>query len=53
MMKKLFMTLSALLVLTVISLHSNAQGPIELAKRANDYFMAKWSDPSVPTNAKK
>ena len=53
MMKKPFMTLSALLVLTVISLHSNAQGPIELAKRANDYFMAKWSDPSVPTNAKK
>ena len=31
----------------------NAQSPIELAKRANDYFMAKWSDPSTPTNAKK
>lgn len=53
MMKRPLMTLSALLVLTLLSLHTHAQEPIELAKRANDYFMAKWSDPSVPTNAKK
>ena len=52
-MKKTFMTLPALFMLMALSLQAYAQEPIELAKRANDYFMAKWSDPSVPTNAKK
>lgn len=27
--------------------------PMQLARRANDYFMAKWSDPTEPTKAKK
>ena len=26
---------------------------VGLALRANDYFMAKWSDPTAPTNFKK
>ena len=27
--------------------------PLALSRRANDYFMAKWSDPTAPTTAKK
>ena len=26
--------------------------PLALSRRANDYFMAKWSDPAAPTTAK-
>ena len=50
MIRKLF----SLIVLSALcSAEAVAQQPLELAKRANDYFMAKWSDPSAPTNAKK
>ena len=35
------------------SINVCAQSVLELAQRANDYFMAKWSDPTAPTNAKK
>lgn len=46
------LTVAVALCFTVL-LPSLAQGPIELAQRANDYFMAKWNDPTAPTNAKK
>ena len=36
-----------------ITIGPYAQSPIELAQRANNYFMAKWSDPTTPTNFKK
>ena len=50
MIRKLF----SLIVLSALcGAEAVAQQPLELAKRANDYFMAKWSDPSAPTNAKK
>ncbi len=48
-MKKL--TIITLLCCTMLG--ASAQSPLTLAKRANDYFMAKWSDPTAPTNAKK
>ena len=44
------LTLAAALCLTVCGY---AQTPIEFAQRANNYFMAKWSDPTAPTNFKK
>ena len=36
-----------------ITIGAYAQSPIELAQRANNYFMEKWSDPTAPTNFKK
>lgn len=49
-MKRTFLILS----LVVTALTASAQKEqIALAQRANDYFMAKWSDPKEPTKAKK
>ncbi len=51
-MKRLILSAFALLVtLTMMAQDRNAV--IEKARQANEYFMAKWSDPSWPTNAKK
>ena len=44
------LTIATTLCLTI---GAYAQSPIELAQRANNYFMAKWSDPTTPTNFKK
>jgi rhamnogalacturonyl hydrolase YesR len=44
------LTIAITLCLTI---GAYAQSPIELAQRANNYFMAKWSDPTTPTNFKK
>ncbi len=52
-MKKL-MTM-ALACLTAAGLHAQttAADVLQTARLANDYFMAKYSDPTVPTNVKK
>ena len=49
-MKKIFITLAVL----VWSTTTFAQGAVlTTAQKANDYFMAKYSDPTLPTNVKK
>jgi rhamnogalacturonyl hydrolase YesR len=49
-MKKIFITLAVL----VWSTTTFAQGSVlTTAQKANDYFMAKYSDPTLPTNVKK
>ena len=49
-MKKIFITLAVL----VWSTTTFAQAPVlTTAQKANDYFMAKYSDPTLPTNVKK
>lgn len=50
-MKKLLLLLIAAFTMTGANAQECEQ--LTLAKRANDYFMAKWSDPTTPTNAKK
>lgn len=49
-MKKTLLLLLAALI-TAAGFAQNEQ--IALAERANNYFMAKWSDPAEPTKAKK
>ena len=49
----MYSKLLTLVTLLCLSLCGYAQNPIELAQRANNYFMAKWSDPTAPTNFKK
>ena len=49
----MYSKLLTLVTLLCLSLCGYAQNPIELAQRANNYFMAKWSDPTTPTNFKK
>ena len=49
-MKKIF-----IFICMIFSLSTNAQTKkevLELAHRANDYFMNKWSDPTIPTTFK-
>ena len=45
-------TILTILTLT-LSLACYSAEPLALAQRANDYFMAKWSDPTSPTTGKK
>jgi len=42
------LTIAITLCLTI---GAYAQSPIELAQRANNYFMAKWSDPTNGDNS--
>lgn len=52
-MKKLtLLTVAAMLVLTA-SAQTSADDVLNVARKANDYFMAKYADPTVPTNWKK
>lgn len=61
MITKLLTTLMCLLSMTASAEENNsgdcgheADGcPLTLARRANDYFMDKWSDPTQPTAAKR
>lgn len=53
MKKTLLLTI---ITMTMASLSAFAQGKQEVlsvAQRANNYFMAKWNDPTAPTLAKK
>ena len=42
----------AVSVLTMTA-QTTAKDVIDVARKANDYFMAKYSDPTLPTNVKK
>lgn len=61
MITKLLTTLMCLLSMTVSAEETNgkkcggeANGcPLAMARRANNYFMDKWSDPTQPTAAKR
>ncbi len=51
-MKKIYFTLLfALVALNTMS--QSAQNVLETARKANNYFMAKYADPTIPTMVKK
>ena len=50
MKKNILLVISILLSATMYG--QTKKEVLEVANRANDYFMAKWSDPTVPTNFK-
>jgi len=52
-MKQLLTTVAALLVSHAMCAQATAGDVLKTARLANDYFMAKYSDPTVPTNVKK
>ena len=52
-MKKLLTITSALLLSIGMHAQTTANDVLKTARLANDYFMAKYSDPTVPTNVKK
>ena len=46
-------TILTILVLAAVCMSSTAAKPLDMCRRANNYFMTKWSDPSWPTTGKK
>ena len=53
-MKKLLTTLFCVLAATLtLQAQPTADEVLSVARRANDYFMAKYADPTVPTNVKR
>ena len=49
--------LSTLMLATIMTLGATAQTTaddvLSVVRKANDYFMAKYADPTIPTNVKK
>ena len=49
--------LSTMMLATIMTLGAMAQTTandvLSVARKANDYFMAKYADPTLPTNVKK
>jgi rhamnogalacturonyl hydrolase YesR len=53
MTKRLTTLLTAALLALTASAQTTANEVLAVAQKANDYFMAKYADPTVPTNVKK
>ena len=53
MMKKIAILLEALMMATTLSAQNAAQQVLSTTQKVNDYFMAKYADPTLPTNVKK
>ena len=53
MMKKIAILLGALMMATTLSAQNAAQQVLSTTQKVNDYFMAKYADPTLPTNVKK
>ena len=52
-MKKTVLTLLALMTMSLSFAQSNqADQVLKTLRLANDYFMAKYADPTLPTNVK-
>ena len=50
---KLFLTIISCVVSLVAAAQTTADAVLEVTRRANDYFMQKYEDPTAPTNWKK
>ena len=48
-MKRVILTI---LALAAICMSIEASQPLDMCRRANNYFMTKWSDPSWPTTGR-
>lgn len=53
MMKKIAILLETLMMATTLSAQNAAQQVLSTTQKVNDYFMAKYADPTLPTNVKK
>lgn len=53
MMKKIAILWGALMMATTLSAQNAAQQVLNTTQKVNDYFMAKYADPTLPTNVKK
>ena len=53
MMKKIAILWGALIMATTLSAQNTAQQVLSTTQKVNDYFMAKYADPTLPTNVKK
>lgn len=49
----MYSKLLTLIIALAATLPSLAQNPIDVARKANEYFMLKWNDPTSPTTGKK
>ena len=52
-MKRLTTLLGTILMAANLMAQTTAQDVLSIAQKANDYFMAKYADPTLPTNVKK
>jgi len=52
-MKKLITLLTVAAMSLTMAAQTTADGVLSVARKANNYFMAKYSDPTVPTNVKR
>ena len=53
MMKKIAILWGALMMATTLSAQNATQQVLSTTQKVNDYFMAKYADPTLPTNVKK
>ena len=52
-MKRLTTLLGTILMAANLMAQTTAQDVLSITQKANDYFMAKYADPTLPTNVKK
>ena len=52
-MKRLITLLTMAVTTLTMTAQTTADDVIGTARRVNNYFMAKYSDPTIPTNVKK
>ena len=52
-MRKIAALWGALMMATTLSAQNTAQQVLSTTQKVNDYFMAKYADPTLPTNVKK
>ena len=52
-MKRIITLLTVAASLTTMTAQTTADDVLEVARRANDFFMTKYADPTVPTNVKR
>ena len=52
-MKKLILFICALVMAFAVTAQTTADDVLAVTRKANDYFMQKYSDPTVPTNVKR
>jgi len=52
-MRKIAALWGALMMAATLSAQNTAQQVLNTAQKVNDYFMAKYADPTLPTNVKK
>ena len=45
--------MGTIMLATTLTAQTSADNVLQVARKANDYFMTKYSDPTLPTNVNK